>query len=147
MIDAMKKILSILIILLVTNSAFAIEYKHYFYVKGKKILLEGAVTEKQKDYGLMNRGFLKADTGMVFFYTSYVETAFWMKNTHIPLDIIFLKDGTVVRLYRNAMPCMNEICPIYPSKGLVNQVVELNAGSCEKYGIKKGSIIRVKELE
>ncbi len=147
MIGTMKKILSILIILLITNSAFAIDYNHYFYAKGKKIMLEDAISEKQKNQGLMGRNSLQADTGMVFFYTSYVETAFWMKHTYIPLDIIFLKDGKVTRIYRNVEPCTDEICKIYPSKGLVNQVIELNAGSCQKYYIQKGSIIRVKELE
>jgi uncharacterized membrane protein (UPF0127 family) len=147
MIGTMKKILSILIILLVTNLAFAIEYKHYCVINGNKILLEEAITQKQKNQGLMGRNYLKTDTGMVFFYTSYVEQSFWMKNTQIPLDIIFLKDGKVMRLYKNAEPCKTEICKIYPSRGIVNQVIELNAGSCSKYGIKKGSIIRVKELE
>ena len=147
MIDAMKKILSILIILFITNSAFAIEYKHFFAINGKKILLEEAITQNQKNQGLMGRTFLKQDTGMVFFYDSYVEQSFWMKNTKIPLDIIFLKDGTVVALYKNAEPCNTEICKIYPSRGIINQVVELNAGSCKQYGIKKGSILRVKELE
>jgi len=147
MIGTMKKILSILIILLVTNLAFAIEYKDYFVINGQKILLEEAVTDQQKNQGLMNRDFLKANTGMVFSYTSYVDTAFWMKNTKIPLDIIFLKDGKVVRLYEKALPCTTEICKIYPSKGLINQVIELNAGTCKLYKIRKDSIIRVKELE
>lgn len=147
MIRPMKKILSILIIFLITNSAFAIQYKHYFYAKGHKILLEDAVTDKEKNKGLMDRNFLKADTGMVFLYPSNIETAFWMKHTNIPLDIIYLKDGVVTRIYRNAEPCGDEICKIYPSRGLINQVIELNAGSCDKYDIKKGSIIRIKELQ
>lgn len=147
MIGTMKKILSILIILLITNSAFAVNYKHYFVINGQKILLEEAITEKQKNQGLMGREFLKANTGMVFFYTSYTNTAFWMKNTKIPLDIIFLKDGKVIRLYKNALPCTTEVCKIYPSKGLINQVVELNAGSCDLYKIKKDSVIRIKEME
>lgn len=139
----MKKLLSILLFLLVTNSAFAIEYTHFFVIDGQKILLEKA---KDKSIGLMGRNSLAVDTGMVFLYTSYEEESFWMKNTNIPLDIIFLRDGSVVKVYKKLKPCTKDICKTYPSKGLVNQVIEVNAGFCSEHKIKKGSTIWVQEL-
>jgi uncharacterized membrane protein (UPF0127 family) len=139
----MKKILSILLFFFVTNFAQAIEYTHCFTINDEKIFLETAV---DKAKGLMGRDHLLPNAGMVFFYPSYEEECFWMKNTKIPLDIIFLKDGTVTRVYKNAEPCITDICRVYPSKGVVNQVIEVNAGFCKKYKIKKGSAIWVQEL-
>ena len=77
MIEFMKKILSILIIFLVSNSAFAIEYTRYFDFDGHKVLLEEA---RDKTQGLMGRESLLPNTGMVFIYCSCVEQSFWMKK-------------------------------------------------------------------
>ena len=146
MIAAMRKLLSILILFLVTNSALALEYSHYFDFNDQRVFLEAAKSERDKIRGLAKRPSLMPNTGMVFFYESNVQQAFWMRNVNFPLDIIFLKDGVVTKLYKNAQPCTTEICKIYPSKGLVNQVVEVPAGFCKEHKIKKKSIIRVKEL-
>ena len=147
MIATMKKILSIVILFLVTNSALATEYTHYFDFDEQRVFLEAAKSDRDKIRGLAKRDHLLANTGMVFLYESNAEQAFWMKNVSFPLDIIFLKDGVVTRLYKNTQPCTTEICKIYPSKGVVNQVVEVPAGFCKLHKIKKKSIIRVKELE
>lgn len=146
MIAPMKKILSILIILLVTNSAIAAKYSHYFETDGQKVLLEQAKSERDKIRGLANRPSLEENTGMVFFYESPVEQAFWMKNVRFPLDIIFLKDSKITRIYKNAQPCTEEICKIYTSKGLTDEVIEVPAGFCSKHKFKKGTFILVKEL-
>lgn len=150
MIATMKKILrnlAIIVLFLVTNSALAIEYSHYFDFDGQRVFLESAKSEREKIRGLAKRDHLLPNTGMVFLYEGNQEQAFWMKNVSFPLDIIFLKDGVVTRLYKNTQPCTTDICKIYPSKGVIDQVVEVPAGFCKLHKLKKKSIIRVKELE
>ncbi len=146
MIAPMKKILSILVILLMANSAFAAKYSHYFEIDGEKILLENAKTERDKIKGLANRPYIEENTGMVFFYESQSEQAFWMRNVNFPLDIIFMRESKITRMYKNAKPCTTEICKIYTSKGLTDKVIELPAGFCKKHKLKKGNFILVKEL-
>ena len=148
MIALMKKILSILVLLLllIANPVFAIEYTQYFEFDGQKVFLEEAKSDRDKIRGLAQRDHLLTNTGMVFFYESPVEQAFWMRNVRFPLDIIFLKDGFVTKIYKNAQPCTTDICKIYSSKGLTNEVIEVNAGFCKEHKVKKDSIIRVKEL-
>lgn len=145
-IAAMKKLLSVLIILLITNSAFAVDYTHYFEINGQKVLLEEAKSERDKIRGLAKRPYLGENTGMVFFYESQVEQAFWMRNVRFPLDIIFMKDSKITKIYKNAQPCTEEICKIYSSKGLTDEVIEVPAGFCKKHNLKKGTFILVKEL-
>lgn len=146
MISFMKKLI-LLILMFATNLAFATEYTHYFEAKdGQKVLLESAYTDYDKARGLMGRPSLPENTGMVFCYNSNVEQSFWMKNVTFPLDLIYLREGTVTRVYKKIQPCTTDICRIYPSKGLIDQVIEVPAGFCADNKIKKGSIIRVKEL-
>lgn len=148
MIATMKKILSILFLFLTILPALATDYTHYFETQdGQRVFLEAAKSERDKIRGLAKRDHLLPNTGMVFFYESNIEQAFWMKNVRFPLDIIFLKDGTVTKIYKNKQPCDTDICKVYPSKGIVNQVIEVPGGFCSKHKIKKKSIIRVKELE
>lgn len=134
-------------LILTANSAFAVKYTHYFETKdGQKILLESAYTDCARNQGLMNRSSLPENTGMVFLYDGNVEQSFWMKNMNFPIDLIYLKEGTVTKVYKKIMPCTNDICRTYPSKGLIDRAVEVPAGFCAKNHIKKGSIIRIKEL-
>lgn len=144
----MKKLIVLVLMLIFTaNSAFAVKYTHYFETKdGEKVLLESAYTDYDRAKGLMDRPSLPENTGMVFFYDGNVEQSFWMKNMNFPLDLVYLREGTVTKVYRKIKPCTKDICRTYPSKGLTDQVVEVPAGFCFKNGIRKGSIIRVKEL-
>lgn len=150
----MKKILSILTICLIFLglnhyiSAQSSPYKHYFEYNGETVLLEEAITQEQKMQGLMGRKKLAENTGMVFIYDGAQELAFWMKDVLVPLDIIFLKDGEVIRIYKNAKVVkQGSHYKIYPSKGLANQVIEVNAGFCKQNNIKKGSIIKVLKIK
>lgn len=147
MISPMKKLLSILILLCITNSAIAAKYTHYFEINGQKILLEEAKSQRDKIKGLSKRSSIDPNTGMVFFYESPAERAFWMKNVNFPLDIIFMNESQIIRMYKNAKPCTTEICKIYPSKKLTDQIIEVPAGFCKKHKLKKGAYILVKELK
>ncbi len=115
-------------------------------INGIEIGLEVATTPEQQALGLMHRTELGDKRGMLFPFKQSRPVGFWMKNTLIPLDIIYLRDQTVVTIHANVPPCKVQQCPTYQSKGSVNQVIELEAGQAETLGIKEGDRINVEYL-
>jgi uncharacterized membrane protein (UPF0127 family) len=101
--------------------------------------VEIASTPEQRAEGLMYRSHLDADSGMLFVFPAEGDYPFWMKNTLIPLDIIWMdSQGEVVHIARDAQPCDSADCPnIEPGKN-ASYVLELNAGMAEKTGLKEG---------
>jgi uncharacterized protein len=86
--------------------------------------------------GLMWVTEMDARQGMLFVYPREVETSFWMKNTLIPLDMIFIDgDGEIVKIHENAIP--GDLTSI-PSGGPVRFVLELNGGRSDEIGIEVG---------
>jgi uncharacterized membrane protein (UPF0127 family) len=84
---------------------------------------------------------------MLFVFTPERPVAFWMKNTPSPLDIIFLLDGEVKAIARNATTCKSDPCPVYPVGGVVaDNVIEVRAGLTQEIGLKEGDRISVKFL-
>jgi uncharacterized membrane protein (UPF0127 family) len=102
----------------------------------KRLLVEVADTIPERAQGLMNRHELAADRGMLFVLESEQKTAFWMKDTYIPLDLIFIgHDGTVLRIAINAQPhSLEAIQSVVP----VLAVLEVKAGTAITLGIKAG---------
>lgn len=101
--------------------------------------VELALTPQQQAYGLMNRTSLPENAGMLFFWAEEREQSFWMKNTLIPLDLIFIrKDGTIHHIHHNAKP--HDLTAL-PSKGPVSAVLEVNGGTAERLKIAKGDKI------
>ncbi len=101
--------------------------------------VEIADDEPERETGLMNRDNLPAGQGMLFLFPDARERAFWMKNTHIPLDIIYIsKSGEVISIQKNTMP-MNET-PLH-SFGPAAAVLEINGGQADALGIKPGDRI------
>ncbi len=93
-------------------------------------------TEPERERGLMFRRFLPADRGMLFVTQRAAPAMMWMKNTYIPLDMVFIgADGRVVSTAENAEPLSERVIP---SGGPALGVLELNAGTVAKYGIKAG---------
>jgi uncharacterized membrane protein (UPF0127 family) len=105
---------------------------------GKKYKLEVAMTPEQEQTGLMFRTKLAAGHGMLFPFHPARPVNFWMKNTKIPLDMLFLNHGQVVNIVHDAQPCTSDPCPEYPSLYAVDNVVELPAGTARKDGIEAG---------
>jgi uncharacterized membrane protein (UPF0127 family) len=102
--------------------------------------VELALTPTEMSTGLMFRNDMDDDKGMLFFFGQEQELSFWMKNTLIPLDIIFIKaDGTIHYVHENAIP--HDLTSI-PSQGLVISVLEINAGLSRKLGISVGDKIK-----
>ena len=102
--------------------------------------VEIAKTEEARANGLMNRRFMPADRGMLFEFPVEEPVAFWMKDTYIPLDMIFVRhDGTVVALAANAEPLSQTAIP---SGAPANGVIELNGGVAASIGLKPGDKVR-----
>jgi uncharacterized membrane protein (UPF0127 family) len=98
--------------------------------------VEMATTEQEKETGLMYRKELADGKGMLFDFSPEQEVSMWMKNTYISLDMIFIKaDGRILRIAENTEPLSTKIIP---SNGPVKGVLEVIAGTAQKYGIRPG---------
>ena len=101
-----------------------------------RISVEIADTPESRATGLMNRNSMDEDHGMLFDFGETREVSMWMKNTLIPLDMLFIRqDGTVARVARHATPL--SLTPI-PSGEPVRYVLELNGGAAAEYGVEPG---------
>ena len=98
--------------------------------------IEVATTREEKALGLMFRRSLPENAGMLFVYERPQPAAMWMKNTLIPLDMVFIApDGSVLRIETNTEPFSTAVIP---SEGAVSAVLELNAGQAGKIRLKRG---------
>ena len=98
--------------------------------------VEMATTEEEKTTGLMYRKQLADGKGMLFDFSPEQEVSMWMKNTYISLDMIFIRaDGRILRIAENTEPLSTKIIP---SEGLAKGVLEVIAGTAQKYGIAPG---------
>src|SRR5689334_12665524 len=98
--------------------------------------VEIATTDKEKETGLMYRKQLADGKGMLFDFSPEQQISMWMKNTYISLDMIFIRaDGRVLRVAENTEP---ESTRIISSGGLARGVLEVPAGTAQKYGIAPG---------
>ncbi len=111
--------------------------------KPLQIKAEIASTEEQTTKGLMFRQSLADNEGMLFVYPDSAVRNFWMKNTLIPLDMIFITDNLTVAKIHHAVPCTADPCPIYNSGEPVKYVLEINGNFTEKNGIITESKIRL----
>ncbi|WP_164928893.1 DUF192 domain-containing protein [Gloeobacter violaceus] len=107
--------------------------------------LEVARTVQQQAIGLMFRAQMPADRGMLFIFEPPRPAAFWMRNTLIPLDMVFAYRGTIVYIAADVPPCKVERCPTYgPQSGTdVDQVLEFNAGTASRLQLKTGDRVKI----
>ena len=98
--------------------------------------VEMATTEEEKQNGLMHRKELPDGKGMLFDFSPEQQISMWMKNTYISLDMIFIRaDGRILRIAENTEPLSTKIIS---SGGLAKGVLEVIAGTAQKYGIQPG---------
>jgi uncharacterized membrane protein (UPF0127 family) len=108
--------------------------------KTHRFIVEVAGTGEQQAQGLMFRKSLAPDRGMVFPRDPPGDASFWMKNTLIPLDMIFIRpDGTIARIAENTVPM--SLDPV-PSLEPVGAVLEIAGGRSAELGIKAGDKVR-----
>lgn len=100
--------------------------------------VEVASTPDERRRGLQRRREMAPDAGMLFIFPQSRPYRFWMKDTLIPLDMIWLDENGRVVDIRTAVPCQADPCPTYAPQGAAKYVLELNAGVAEAVGMKIG---------
>ena len=102
------------------------------------LLVKIAVDDNTKQKGLMNIEQLKTHNGMLFIYDAPRLVKFWMYNTYIPLDIIFIDDRNIISSIKNGVPMKKNLIS---SEIKVSAVLEIPKGCAKKLKIKKGQIV------
>ena len=98
--------------------------------------------------GLMYRDQLRPATGMLFFFPADGEYGFWMKNTLIPLDMIWIDSNRkIVHIKTDVPPCRIEQCPSYDPGVASRYVLELAAGEAAKQQLKVGDVLRFEGMD
>ena len=139
----------LLFLLLHNNTVFAESYIKNLEIindTGKliKYHVEIAKTSEEQAEGLMHRLELKKNEGMLFLFDNEKKASFWMKNTLIPLDIIFInKNGSINKIYKNTIPKSKKRII---SKGEVLAVLEINAGEAIRNNIGYESFIDLEKF-
>jgi uncharacterized membrane protein (UPF0127 family) len=106
----------------------------------RNFTVEIADNDLTRERGLMFRTALAADRGMLFDFLEPQETSFWMKNTLIPLDMLFVRaDGVITNIKADAKP--GDLTPI-PSDGPIRAVIEIAGGGAARLGIKPGDHVK-----
>ncbi len=149
----MRKTLVILSLFCVTFIVILSVFEHQkkfqdiYIITGKAkhhFIVEIAKSSREKQKGLMYRTRLPENEGMLFLYSEETNIKMWMKNTYIPLDMIFINDtGIVTNIVKNTKTESEEIIS---SKVLSSAVLEINAGMCDKLGIGVGNTIQFGEF-
>lgn len=114
-------------------------------IENKEINVEVARSNEERSKGLSNREKLDSNSGMVFVFNKNSKPSFWMKDTKIPLDIIWINDEKIVSINKNVQPEPNKKdseLKRYPAPSEIDYVLEVNAGFSDKYGIKAGSTVQ-----
>jgi uncharacterized membrane protein (UPF0127 family) len=110
-----------------------------------RIAVELAETHEEQLRGLMGRRSLPSKGGMLFVYPQAIEQSFWMKNTPLPLDIVFIaEDSTIVNIARRTRPLSEETIR---SSAPAQYVLELRAGFVDRYGIDEATRIEWQRID
>ena len=110
---------------------------------GFVVNVEVVADDELRAQGLMYRDHLDPSAGMLFFFPQEGEYPFWMKNTRIPLDIIWIDAGRrIAHVKHDVPPCRTTDCPNYPPNANAQYVLEIAAGGAKRHGLKVGDQLR-----
>jgi hypothetical protein len=123
----------------------------YVELRGERFMVEIADDPQEQARGLMYRDSMPGNHGMLFLFDREEPQAFWMKNTKIPLDILYFDSNwKLVGWSLNTPPCAQSAsaaaCPSYPSGQPAKYVLELNGGTAERLGAQFGDTLKVAGL-
>lgn len=107
------------------------------------VLVEIADSPEERSRGLMDRDSLPGNYGMLFVFDSENIHGFWMKNTLIPLDGIWINSRSEVVDVMTMFPCAKDPCPVYTPRSDAQYVVEVNAGVAKNWNIVPGTIVQI----
>jgi Uncharacterized conserved protein len=142
----MKRMLAPMLFLLAgcTNPVSASHASPAVELRGQRFSVELATNDASREHGLMMRTALAPDHGMLFVFSDTAPRGFWMKNTLIPLDILYFDaDRRLVSMQLEVLPCKADPCPIYPSSGPARYVLELSAGTAARIGAKVADELKI----
>jgi uncharacterized membrane protein (UPF0127 family) len=104
-----------------------------------EVVVEIAHSPEERSQGLMFRESLPENSGMLFIFDEEAVRTFWMKNTLIPLDMIFIDSGmSIIHIEKDVRPCESDPCSTYSSQLPAQYVIEVNAGFSEKNSMDIG---------
>jgi len=143
-----------LVILILAGIGIAVIFWLFFKLNSQKFQevcfkdycfeVEIADTPQERARGLMYKTSLKENEGMLFVFDKPGIYGFWMKNTLIPLDIIWLdKSKEVVFIKENAQPCLKENCSVFKNQKPAKYILEINAGKVKELNLKVGDKLRI----
>ncbi len=111
---------------------------------GQRFDTQVATTDNSRAYGLMNRTRLAPDQAMLFVFRHTAPRWFWMKDTKIPLDMLFFDaQRKLISMQLDARPCTQQPCTIYPSDKPAMYVLEVAAGVAQRDGMRLGDEMRI----
>jgi uncharacterized membrane protein (UPF0127 family) len=108
-----------------------------FFPDGSVVTAELAVSDAERQLGLMFRPGINADQAMLFIFDVEDTHSFWMKNMRFPIDILWLdKDRRIVHIEAQVPPCAQDPCPSYPSAQPARFVLEIRSGGAAAHKLK-----------
>ncbi|MBW3671049.1 MAG: DUF192 domain-containing protein [Acidobacteria bacterium] len=130
-----------------SSSASAESRPHLLTSSGERVELEIARSDAQRARGLMFRESLPPAHGMLFVFSESDRHGFWMKNTFIPLDMVWIEaDGTIAEIQREIQPCHADPCPSYAPESPGLYVLELAAGEADRLGLREGDRLELRNI-
>lgn len=143
----MQRLIPAILMFFALLSGCASDASKMVRLKGESFKVELALDHPTRERGLMFRDSMPDDHGMLFVFPSSGPQAFWMKNTRIPLDIMYFDSerGFVSASYRTPTCSGGNNCPSYPSEGRARYVLELNSGVGAALGLVPGDKIELPE--
>ncbi len=113
-----------------------------------RVIVEIADTDAKRQRGLMFREQMAPTDGMIFLFDEPGNYPFWMKNTLIPLDMIWLdRDARIVWIAESVPPCKADPCPSYDHQGQALYVVEVVSGFAKQHKLKIGDRLALKGIQ